>query len=324
MEPHTEAPDGPGSEARARIEALAGERVVSARRVAAGYNATERWVVRFASGRGAFAKIGTPPRSSQHLRDEQAVYARLALACMPAVVGWEDHADRPILLLADLSSWTWPPPWTHVGVSAALRAIEEIHTARADLDAYGVKHGPEGAGGWWVGVERDPEPFLRLGVVTREWWRRSGSVLREAASLVSPEGESVCHFDLRSDNLCLRDGRATVVDWSHACLGNPQVDLGLFLPGVAAEGALHRASCSPARRRSRPGSPASTRTTRASRPSRAPRASVRCSACTCAPPSRGRVGSSACNRGRRRSPGRSSYPIRGWRWCISPAHVLTR
>jgi len=236
MEPHTEAPDGPGSEVRARIEALAGERVVSARRVEAGYNATERWVVRFASGRGAFAKIGTPPRSNQHLRDEQAVYTRLALACMPAVVGWEDHADHPILLLADLSSWTWPPPWTQGGVSAALRAIEEIHAARADLDAYGAKHGPGGADGWWPGIERDPEPLLRLGVVTRAWWRRCGSVLREAASLVSPEGESVCHFDLRSDNLCLREGRATVVDWSHACLGNPRVDLGLFLAGVAAEG----------------------------------------------------------------------------------------
>ena len=109
LEPHTAAPDGLDSDARARIEALAGERVVSARRVTAGYNATERWLVRFASGRGAFAKIGVPPRSNQHLRDEQAVYARLALACMPAVLGWEDHADRPILLLTDLSSWGLAP-----------------------------------------------------------------------------------------------------------------------------------------------------------------------------------------------------------------------
>ncbi|MFL5539440.1 MAG: phosphotransferase family protein [Longimicrobiaceae bacterium] len=235
LEPDTAAPDSLDSDARARIEALAGERVVAARRVTAGYNATERWLVRFASGRGAFAKIGTPPRSHRHLRDEQAVYARLALACMPAVLGWEDHADRPILLLADLSSWTWPPPWTD-GLAAALRAIEEIHAARAGLSSYEAKHGPGGADGWWASLERDPEPFLRLGVVTREWWRRAGPVLREAAGHVSPEGESVCHFDLRSDNLCLREGRAMVVDWSHACLGNPRVDLGLFLPGVAAEG----------------------------------------------------------------------------------------
>ncbi|MFL5386353.1 MAG: phosphotransferase [Longimicrobiaceae bacterium] len=232
----TEAPEGPGSDLEARIEALAGERVAHALRVAAGYNATERWLVRFASGRGAFAKVGAPPRSDQHLRDEQSVYARLVLACMPAVLGWENHAERPILLLEDLSSWTWPPPWTRAGVDAALRAIEEIHSARAGLDAYAVKHGPGGDDGWWPGIARDPEAFLRLGVVTREWWRRSAGILREAARLVSPDGEAVCHFDLRSDNLCLRDGRAAVVDWSHACLGNPQVDLGLFLPGLAVEG----------------------------------------------------------------------------------------
>jgi len=236
LEPHAAAPDGLDSDALARIEALAGERMVSARRVTAGYNATERWLARFASGRGVFAKIGTPPRSDQHLRDEHALYARLALTCMPAVLGWEDHPKRPILLLEDLSSWTWPPPWTRMGVAAALRAIEEIHAARAGLDPYGVKHGDAGADGWWASLERDPEPFLGLGVVTREWWRRAGPVLREAASHVSPEGECVCHFDLRSDNLCLWEGRAMVVDWSHGCLGNRRVDLGLFLPGVAAEG----------------------------------------------------------------------------------------
>ena len=49
-------------------------------------------------------------------------------------------------------------------------------------------------------------------------------------------GDSVVHFDLRSDNVCFLGKRACLVDWSHACLGNPTLDLGLFLPGLASEG----------------------------------------------------------------------------------------
>ena len=43
---------------------------------------------------------------------------------------------------------------------------------------------------------------------------------------------SVCHFDLRSDNICLTATGAKFVDWSDACLGNPRLDLGFWLPEI--------------------------------------------------------------------------------------------
>jgi thiamine kinase-like enzyme len=40
---------------------------------------------------------------------------------------------------------------------------------------------------------------------------------------------------LRSDNICLKDGRAVFVDWNGACLSNPRLDLGFWLPSLAYE-----------------------------------------------------------------------------------------
>jgi thiamine kinase-like enzyme len=44
------------------------------------------------------------------------------------------------------------------------------------------------------------------------------------------------HCDVRSDNLCLRDGRAVFIDWNHACIGNALVDIAGWLPSLQADG----------------------------------------------------------------------------------------
>jgi aminoglycoside phosphotransferase (APT) family kinase protein len=52
----------------------------------------------------------------------------------------------------------------------------------------------------------------------------------------STEGASLTHWDLRSDNICLIGSRVIFVDWNLACMSNPQLDLGFWLPSLAAEG----------------------------------------------------------------------------------------
>jgi aminoglycoside phosphotransferase (APT) family kinase protein len=49
------------------------------------------------------------------------------------------------------------------------------------------------------------------------------------------EGEALLHFDVRSDNLCIRDGQALLVDWNLACVGNPAFDVAFWLPSLALE-----------------------------------------------------------------------------------------
>lgn len=43
-------------------------------------------------------------------------------------------------------------------------------------------------------------------------------------------------MDVRSDNLCFRGGQALLVDWNHAVLAHPDVDIACWLPSLHAEG----------------------------------------------------------------------------------------
>jgi len=49
-------------------------------------------------------------------------------------------------------------------------------------------------------------------------------------------GEAFLHLDVRSDNLCLRDERAVLVDWNLAHVGNPLLDIVCWLPSLKLEG----------------------------------------------------------------------------------------
>jgi Phosphotransferase enzyme family len=216
-----------------RIERLLGKRIRAARKVTTGFSATQRWLIRTDSATRYFAKLGITPPSIDALRHEAWVYERLRLPCMPAVVAWQDHVTTPILILEDLSSLEWPPPWSDRTIAMALETIERIHSSSGPLLSYEERNGTEWD--WWRAIEREPEPFLRLDMASGRWLRSSLPVLIECAGSVSPTGNAVAHFDLRSDNFCFSQNEARLVDWSLSCLGNPKLDLGLFLPGLAAD-----------------------------------------------------------------------------------------
>ena len=218
----------------ARIEVLLGDKIVGAHPAEGGYSSAQRWVVKGLGGRTAFAKIGATPISVKGLRQEASVYRRLTLPCMPEVYGWDGDPDPPLLLLADLSKHTWPPPWTNESVDRVLDVIDSVHTAEAPLPHYEELH--DTSEDWWARIAADPEAFLRLNLVRSDWFDRNLEQLAASARDVSGAGSAVIHFDLRSDNLCLSLAQTYVVDWSMACLGNPSLDLALFLPGLAGEG----------------------------------------------------------------------------------------
>lgn len=92
-----------------RVARLAGMQPVGWTRVERGYTAAGRWLVRFAGGRSAFAKVGITPQTAGWLRAEERVYSQIAGDFLPRVLGW-DGDDEPILLLEDLSRAGWPPP----------------------------------------------------------------------------------------------------------------------------------------------------------------------------------------------------------------------
>ena len=226
--------EGPRREDVARIGGLTGRRPIRFRRAAGGYTAAERWVVDFEGGPGAFAKIGVDPLTAGWLRQEHRAYGALDGDFMPELQGWDD-GERPLLLLEDLSGCFWPPPWDAGKVDRVLEAFARLQAADprhlSPLDSAG-----SGLAGCWHGVAEEPGPFLSLGLATGRWLRDSAPVLAGAADEAVIQGSFPTHLDVRSDNLCIRGGRAVLVDWNEACLAHPDLDLAGWAPSLHAEG----------------------------------------------------------------------------------------
>jgi hypothetical protein len=217
----------------ARIERLTGAKLLACRRVVGGYTPATRLLCTTATSR-YFAKVGATAATREYLRREAHVYGRVAGPFMPRLIGWEDDPLEPLLVLEDLSTAHWPPPWDDGRVEVVLAQIHALHGTRVALEPYVQVHGARDSN--WGAVEDDAEAFLSLGLADGRWLDRALPELIRHEALCPTEGDSLTHCDLRSDNMCLAGGRAVFVDWNLACLSNPRLDLGFWLPSLAYEG----------------------------------------------------------------------------------------
>jgi aminoglycoside phosphotransferase (APT) family kinase protein len=91
--------------------------------------------------------------------------------------------------------------------------------------------------GGWTDVVRDDASMRRLPAESR--WAVDHLALLvelERDGLEAARGESLVHFDLYPHNVLLSADRVSFVDWPHARLGNPLVDLVSVLSTVAVTG----------------------------------------------------------------------------------------
>ncbi len=226
----------PGDVARA-TEAIGAEPVSWLPVKRGARTAASRWVAGLADGSAVFVKIAFTLDTVAWIRDEHHVYARLGnRSFLPRMRGWHDDGERPVLVLEDLSKARWPPPWDRSSIAAVLACLDEVHAAEppADLGAVGDRGIAYLEG--WREIERDPVPSLGLGLFDADWLAASLPTLRSAAAEAQLGGDALLHVDVRSDNLCLHDGRATLVDWNWAAVGNPAFDIAAWLPSLHAEG----------------------------------------------------------------------------------------
>jgi phosphotransferase family enzyme len=215
-----------------RAEALLGLTAMSWAQVETrGYSLNEHWTVVFSDGERAFVKEGHVEVSPQWVRDEARVYASISGAFMPEFLGFED-GEHPLLVLEDLSGARWPPPWQDGEVDAVRATLAEVAATevRGELPRF-TDYGWPG----WADVADDPAPFLGLGLVSSEWLDRCLPDLVDATARAPIDGNELLHCDVRSDNLCLRDGRAVLVDWNHARIGNAALDVAFWLPSLRLE-----------------------------------------------------------------------------------------
>ncbi|PZF81472.1 aminoglycoside phosphotransferase family protein [Jiangella anatolica] len=140
----------------------------------------------------------------------------------PALLGAYDDGDWVALLLEDVDGR--PPDLAdpHGVDEAAVRATverqaRELTPAPAGTPA--IRRLPDVAERWrerWADLAGAPDHVLPPWTAGRvaELYRRVATLPERLTT------ESLCHWDVREDNLLIRpDGSAAIVDWGMACLG---------------------------------------------------------------------------------------------------------
>ena len=224
----------PSAELSERVERVLGTPVVEWRRADGGYTPAERWVVQLADGRSVFVKAAVDDLTAGWLRTEQRVYGDLRAPFQPTLIGWQD-GPRPILVLEDMSAASWPPPWDEDRVEAVLDALAMVAATPAPSWLPPLDESAMDLRGWHD-VAENPQPFLALALTGSAWLAAAIRELIGASEAFVPDGSQVLHLDVRSDNICIRDGHALLVDWNHAAVGNARLDVALWLPSLADEG----------------------------------------------------------------------------------------
>jgi Phosphotransferase enzyme family len=203
-----------------------------------GLSAAERHVVLFDNGTRVFVKGATDPDTTVWLANEFHLLEQVGGHFGPEVIAWLSDDQRPVLVTADLSSAYWPAAggtttqWRAGDIDAVLATLEQLRALPAGPSLPSVSW-PQPC---WSGLVERRIP-ARLGLCSQEWLDRHGPEIIAFDERATPDGCSIVHGDVRSDNLCLlADGQVRLVDWSVSGVGHPLHDLIALLPTLRLEG----------------------------------------------------------------------------------------
>jgi hypothetical protein len=219
-----------------RIERAVGSAPVAYTPRPGGYSTADRFSVELTDGRSVFVKSAEAENLAGWLRREYEVYASVSGDFIPRLEGWDDDGVRPVLVLENLSDADWSPHWDDGRIRAVLDAVAAIAATPPPPGTPNVRDAHADLWGRWQAVADDPRPFLSAGLRDAAWLERHLPVILEAAETAPVQGDALCHLDVRSDNMCFRQGRAVLVDWNWASLANPAVDVAAWAPSLATEG----------------------------------------------------------------------------------------
>lgn len=195
----------------------------------------DRFTVLLDDGRRVFVKAATSRELAESLRREAEVYANLHGSFMPKLIGFEDDPVQPLLVLEDLSHADWQVRWDPARVDAVRSALTELAASPPPPNTPTARE-MLGDTASWATVDADPRPFLSTRIRSRAWLKGALPALRAAADAAPVDGDELLHLDVRSDNLCFRDGVAVLVDWNWCSIGDADFDVAAWLPSLALEG----------------------------------------------------------------------------------------
>jgi Phosphotransferase enzyme family len=222
---------------RTMIENLVGGAVVGATNCPGGFSPGFASRLRLADGRRVFVKgmdAQAWPGEAETYRAEAAVSMSLSPAApAPRHLGTSDDGGWVILAFEDVDGTEPEQPWRASDVDRVVVAVRDI-ARHAPPETLRRDH-PR-LGGWH---EIAAEDGLRAALPRLGAWAASHLdtlLALEERGLAAAQGESIVHFDGYPHNIPLTPERVVFVDWPHARLGAPYVDLVLLLSSVAASG----------------------------------------------------------------------------------------
>ena len=134
------------------------------------------------------------------------------------------------LCLEDISGRCPQTPWQAADLAAVQDALSHIAEFDAPPTLPTVQQVAELDG--WQAIAADPE-----GVDRAVLQRLSGLLEDEKHAQSAMSGERLVHFDIRADNVLVReDATAVIVDWSSACRGAGWLDSLLLALDCAVQG----------------------------------------------------------------------------------------
>ncbi len=226
----------------ATVEGLTGRAVVARHDPpGTGYTPAIRFVAELDSGDRVFVKAPPDRHIASWIQQEITFYRAVAGPFLPRFVGARDATptDQPVLVIEDLSAARWPPPWDDDAVAAVVETLGRVHASPSGAAVAALDEVQPALRRGWHEVERRPTILTGTGLCSPAWLGEVMPHFLDAVRRAPLAGDSLCHLDVRSDNLCLMaDGSVRLVDWNYACRANPDLDLAFWVPSLAHETGL--------------------------------------------------------------------------------------
>lgn len=229
---------------RTLIEQRLGSRVVETRSQPGGFSPGLASILVTEDSRSVFVKAVGPELNPDspvfHRREAAVVLVLPADAPAPRFLWSEDEGDEGWIVLAYEAIAGRQPrtPWEAGELDLVIEALIRLSEA--------LTPSPVGAGvvgrtddGWKL-IQINPWEQLaalrpdRLDPWSRRHLDRLVALPGNAREAVW--GDTLLHVDLRADNLLITGDRVLIVDWPHARIGAPWIDLAAMAPSVAMQG----------------------------------------------------------------------------------------
>lgn len=225
--------------ARAQIERLLASPVVTAQNCEGGFSPGFASRLTLADGRRAFVKAmdcdAWPSQALFHRAEARVAAALPASIPAPTLLGSFDDGHWVALAFEAVEGTEPAQPWSLTDLDRVLAAVGRLAHAGTPSPIPLPRDHPRLGG--WASLASDPARRARLPAFSA--WAASHLALLialESEGLAAARGPSLVHFDLFPHNILLTADQVLFVDWPHARLGAPFIDLLLLLSSAASGG----------------------------------------------------------------------------------------